>query len=105
MPAEARRGSMARAAPLGPSPSDGSMARHGRGGDFMSEAQLLALTEDIYDAATGATPWSSVGQGLMRLLGAQSASLMVGDVAAGLADLLYHGGIPIDAVLAYRAHY
>lgn len=71
----------------------------------MSEAQLLALTEDIYDAATGAMPWSTVGQGLMRLVGAQSASLMVGDLAAGQADLLYHADIPTDAVLAYRAHY
>ena len=71
----------------------------------MSEAQLLALTEDIYDAATGATPWSAVGQGLMRLVGAQSASLMAGDIAAGQADLLYHDDIPLDAVLAYKAHY
>jgi hypothetical protein len=73
--------------------------------NLMHEGQLLALTEEIYDAATGATPWSTVGQGLMRLVGAQSASLMAGDFAAGRADLLYHADIPLDAVLAYRTHY
>ena len=71
----------------------------------MRDRQLLALVEEIYDAATGATPWNTVCKGLMRLVGAQSASLMVGDFAAGRADLLYHADIPMDAVLAYRNHY
>src|SRR4051812_15199787 len=31
-------------------------------GNFLSRGQLLARTEDIYDAAIGATPWSTVGQ-------------------------------------------
>jgi len=71
----------------------------------MSDGRLLALTEQIYDAATGATPWSAVGRGLMGLVGAQSASIMTGDLAAGQAEILYHADIPLDAVIAYRNHY
>jgi PAS domain-containing protein/DNA-binding CsgD family transcriptional regulator len=104
MPGEAGRDAIALGARPRSSPRGDRPAR-GRGGGFMSEAQLLALTEDIYDAATGATPWAAVGRGLMRLVGAQSASLMAGDIAAGQADLLYHADIPLDAVLAYKAHY
>jgi DNA-binding NarL/FixJ family response regulator len=71
----------------------------------MSDGQLLALTERIYDAATGSTPWASVGQGLMTLVRARTASLMVGDSMTGEADLLYCADIPPDAVAEYRAHY
>jgi DNA-binding NarL/FixJ family response regulator len=71
----------------------------------MSEGQLLALTEHIYDAAAGTTSWSMVGQGLMRLVGAHSASLMAGDFTVGKAELLYHGDFPMDVVIAYRNYY
>jgi len=71
----------------------------------MHQRSLLALTEEIYDAATGGAPWSAVGAGMMRLVNARSASLMVGDFRGGGVDLLYHGDIPMDAVLAYRNHY
>ena len=75
------------------------------GGVQMSERLLLALTENIYDAATGGTPWRAVGDGLCRLLQAQSASLMAGDFTSGEPELLYHGHIPLEAVQAYRTHY
>lgn len=71
----------------------------------MSEGSLLALTEDIYDAATGGTPWSVVGKSLQNLFGARSAALMTGDFATGCADLLYHAEIPLDAVTRYQTHY
>lgn len=71
----------------------------------MPDRRLLALTEEIYDAATGGTPWSVVGRGLSTLIKAQSASLMVGDFRAGRAELLYHADIPLDAVVAYQRHY
>ena len=84
MPGVNRRRTIAPGVPTPPlAAQDGYSGRHDADGGFMSEGQLLALTEDIYDAATGATPWSTVGQGLMRLVGAQSASVMVGDFTAG----------------------
>ena len=67
--------------------------------------QVLALTDLIYDAASGGTPWASVGKGLERLVGATSASLMAGDVRTGTAEILYHAEIPQAAVLAYKQHY
>ncbi len=69
------------------------------------EGKLLALTETIYDAASGVVPWSAVGRDLMRLVGAQSASLMLNDSSGASIELLYHADIPIDAVLSYRDHY
>ncbi|MBD0272559.1 MAG: hypothetical protein ICV73_11595, partial [Acetobacteraceae bacterium] len=50
----------------------------------MPEGHILALTEDIYDAAAGGgTPWLTVGAGLKALVGAGSASLMAGDFVHG----------------------
>ncbi|WP_270939151.1 hypothetical protein, partial [Falsiroseomonas oryzae] len=71
----------------------------------MSHARLLALTEDIYDAAAGGTPWTAVGHGLAALVHARSASLMVSDAAGEGAELLCHANIPGEAVAAYAAHY
>ena len=71
----------------------------------MSDRQLLALTEEIYDAATGGTPWTAVGQGLTRLVQAQTGSIMIGDCTGKPAELLYHVDIPLDAWAPYRAHY
>lgn len=71
----------------------------------MSHARLLALTEDIYDAAAGGTPWSAVGHGLAALLRARSASLMVADPDGVGAELLCHTNIPDEAVAAYGARY
>ncbi len=67
--------------------------------------RLLALTELIYDAASGATSWTEVGKGLERLVNARSASLMAGDFSTGSAEILYHAEIPPTAVTAYRQHY
>lgn len=71
----------------------------------MSHVRLLALTEDIYDAAAGSTPWQVVGHGMAALLHARSASLMVSDPAGGGAELLCHPGIPGEAVAAYGREY
>ncbi len=70
----------------------------------MSQARLLALTEEIYDAAAGGTPWTAVGGGLKALVGARSASLRAGDFLAGRAEILCHADIPEEAA-AYRRHY
>ncbi len=71
----------------------------------MPEAQIMALTEQIYDAGAGGTSWLAVGGGLKALVGARSASLMAGDFAGGRQEILYHAEIPPDAALAYRRHY
>jgi DNA-binding CsgD family transcriptional regulator/PAS domain-containing protein len=67
--------------------------------------QLLALTDLIYDAASGGTSWTTVGKGLERLVNARSASLMAGDFSAGTVEILYHAEIPPEAVAAYQRHY
>jgi DNA-binding CsgD family transcriptional regulator len=69
----------------------------------MSTEGLLALTDQIYDAAAGGTGWASVGLGLSGLLRARSASLMVSD--GRQAELLFHTNIPVEAVDAYRSRY
>jgi DNA-binding CsgD family transcriptional regulator len=71
----------------------------------MPAARILALTEQIYDAAVGGTPWDSVGHGLAALVHARSASLMAGDVARGAVELLSHANIPEEAVAAYGTRY
>lgn len=71
----------------------------------MVQARLLSLTEDIYDAAAGGTPWAAVGQSLAALVHARSASLMVNDPASGAAELLCHANIPVEAVAAYAGQY
>ncbi len=71
----------------------------------MSESLLLSLTEDIYEAATGGMPWEPVGEGLMRLVGAGTASLMAGTFVQGRAEILCHNNIPLDAVHQYLSHH
>jgi DNA-binding CsgD family transcriptional regulator len=71
----------------------------------MSERLVLGLTEQIYEAATGGIPWATVGEDLMRLVQASSATLMVDPPAGGAAEVLFRGDIPTDAALAYHAHY
>jgi hypothetical protein len=65
----------------------------------MSHERLLALTEEIYDAATGATPWVVVEAGLKSLVRARTAALMVGDTA-GQTELLWRDGFSDSAVAA-----
>lgn len=71
----------------------------------MSHQALLALTETVYDAAAGGTPWPAVEQALKRATGANTAVLMVGDVTTGQPELLWREGFGDDAVLAYFRHY
>jgi len=71
----------------------------------MSHARLLALTEAIYDAAAGGTPWAAVGHGLAALVKARTTSLMVAAPGSDGAELLCHTNIPQEAVAAYAGHY
>lgn len=68
-------------------------------------AALAALTETVYDAAAGGTPWPAVEQALKAATGARTAVLMVGDVATGRVEMLWREGFADDAVLAYQRHY
>ena len=71
----------------------------------MSESPVLALTEEIYDAAVGGMPWTVIGQSLSRLVGASSAWLTVTGPQSGETDLLYRSHFPDDEIAAYRSHY
>ena len=71
----------------------------------MSERQLLALTEEIYDAAAGGTPWSAVGKSLSRLVGASSGWIVVSDSVGGSAELIYRADFESDDITAYQTRY
>lgn len=66
---------------------------------------LLGLIETIYAAASGATPWLGVGQQMCALVGARSASFMVGDYLSGQEEILCLPAIPTEAAIAYRARF
>jgi DNA-binding CsgD family transcriptional regulator len=70
----------------------------------MSESRLLALTEELYDAATGERPWDAVGHALSQLVHGRTVSLMLRDPGGG-AELLAHTRIPAEAVAAYATTY
>ena len=70
----------------------------------MPEARLLEITEAIYGAAAGETPWSTVAAGIKRIVRAQSAWL-VAQRPEGTFDVLYSADFPPDAVADYQAHY
>jgi DNA-binding CsgD family transcriptional regulator len=61
----------------------------------MEPEALLALTEQIYDAAAGIIGWTVVGQSLSALLQAQGAFLMLAE--ADRVELLFHINIPAEA--------
>lgn len=71
----------------------------------MPHRHLLAVTEEIYDAATGGTPWHVVGTRLKAMAKARSISLMAGDVLGGQPEILCHAEIPEEAAISYRRHY
>ncbi|MBX9697919.1 MAG: PAS domain-containing protein, partial [Acetobacteraceae bacterium] len=71
----------------------------------MARDDLLALTEGVYDAAAGGTPWTAVERALKAATGARTAVLMVGDVATGGVEMLWREGFADDAVVAYQRHY
>lgn len=70
-----------------------------------NERGLLDVIDVIYDAATPQGSWTEVGNALLELFGAGSASIMAGNPAAGERKLLYRGDLPLDAAVAYRDHY
>jgi PAS domain-containing protein/DNA-binding CsgD family transcriptional regulator len=67
--------------------------------------QLLALTEAIYDAAGDGVPWTTAEAGLRDMMRARTATLIVGDLAAGRAELLWREGFSDKDVALYQAHY
>ena len=71
----------------------------------MSEGQLLALTEEIYDAAAGGTPWAVVGKSLSKLVRASNGWLSVMDHQGENASLLYRADYPDKEIAAYQAYY
>jgi hypothetical protein len=71
----------------------------------MSDRQLLALTEEIYDAAAGGTPWAAVGRSMSRLVGASNGWLCVSDHQGARAELLYRADYPDREIAAYQTYY
>jgi DNA-binding NarL/FixJ family response regulator len=71
----------------------------------MSEGQLLALTEEIYDAAAGGTPWATIGRSLSKLVRASNGWLCVTDHQGEGASLLYRANYPDNEIAAYQAYY
>jgi DNA-binding CsgD family transcriptional regulator len=70
-----------------------------------TDRRLLALTNQIYDAAAGALAWSDIGRGLLEVFDAATGTIMFGSPAAGERDILFRGDLPLDAVTAYNDHY
>jgi PAS domain-containing protein len=71
----------------------------------MSDGQLLALTEEIYDAAAGGTPWAAVGKSLASLVRASNGWMCVSDQQGENAELLYRANYPDKEIAAYQAYY
>ncbi len=71
----------------------------------MAKNNVLALTEAIYDAAAGDTPWTAVERGLKSLIGAGTATLLAGDYATGRIELLWREGFSGSDIALYQGHY
>jgi DNA-binding CsgD family transcriptional regulator/PAS domain-containing protein len=71
----------------------------------MSERLVGTLIEEIYEAGTGGAPWSTVGEGLIRLVRAGSASLFHVNPAEGEDGVIFRGALPREAEEAYLGHY
>ncbi|WP_262031729.1 helix-turn-helix transcriptional regulator [Microvirga sp. Mcv34] len=71
----------------------------------MSEGHLLALTEEIYDAAAGGTSWAVVGRSLSKLVRASNGWLCTMDQQGENANLLYRADYPDKEIVAYQAYY
>jgi DNA-binding NarL/FixJ family response regulator len=71
----------------------------------MSDKRVLALTEELYDAAVGGTPWTAVGESLSRLVRARSAWLAASDPLSGKTELFYRAHFPDDEVTAYQTRF
>jgi DNA-binding NarL/FixJ family response regulator len=71
----------------------------------MSDKRVLTLTEELYDAAVGGTPWTTVAESLSRLVRARSAWLTVSDPQSGRTELLYRDHFPDDEVTAYQTRF
>jgi hypothetical protein len=71
----------------------------------MARSGLLALTEAIYDAAAGDTPWPVVERGLRSLMQAGTATLLTGDYATGRIELPWREGFSDSDIALYQGHY
>jgi hypothetical protein len=70
-----------------------------------TDGRLLALTNQFYDAASGALTWSDIGRALLEVFDAATGTIMIGSPAAHNSDILFRGDLPLDAVTAYNDHY
>jgi hypothetical protein len=71
----------------------------------MSDGQLLALTEEIYDAVAGGTPWAAVGKSLASLVRASNGWVCVSDRQGENTELLYRANYPDKEIAAYQTYY
>jgi DNA-binding CsgD family transcriptional regulator len=69
------------------------------------DSAVTAAIHAAYDAATGGGAWQDVGNRLKHLVGARTASLWVGDPAAGRIQILYAESIPEEAERDYSRHF
>ncbi len=67
--------------------------------------RVLALTDEIYDAAAGGTPWATIGESLKRLVNASNGWLVVTDPTAERGELLYRADYPDKDIAAYQTYY
>lgn len=71
----------------------------------MGEREWLGTVGAFYDAVAGEASWDDAGECLKRVVQAQTATLWVGDPAAGRVETLYRSGIPDSAVAPYVKHF
>lgn len=71
----------------------------------MSEDRLLALTEEIYDAAADGGSWSDVGRSLSRLVEAPTGWLVISDPGRRSSEVLYSADWPAGDIATYQTHY
>ena len=70
-----------------------------------TDRRLLALTNQVYEAASGALAWADLGRTLLDVFDAATGTIMLGGPAARSSDILFRGDLPLDAVTAYNAHF
>jgi DNA-binding CsgD family transcriptional regulator len=71
----------------------------------MSEDRLLALTEEIYNAAADGGSWSDVGRSLSRLVEAHTGWLVISDPVRRSSEVLYSADWQADDIATYQTHY
>lgn len=70
-----------------------------------ADGRLLVLTNQVYEAASGALGWADVGRSLLKAFDAPTGTIMLGGPAGVTGNVLFRGDLPLDAVSAYNAHF